>query len=165
MARQKRDIYKGRTDEGFNIDRDVDLVHLRAIMGTEDPSNDDLNHYGLYCKNIIKIMLNSAKFRGYPDDVKENLDFEALVDMLKARQKFKGDEYPQASAPFNYLYRIGFNAFRRVLVNFYKHKDEAEMIPASLVGANVRTSSGEAFDGDLIEKAPDWDAIIENLLT
>ena len=53
MARQKRDIYKGRTDEGFNIDRDVDLVHLRAIMGTEDPSNDDLNHYGLYCKNII----------------------------------------------------------------------------------------------------------------
>lgn len=165
MARQRRDIYRGREDEGFNIDRDVDLAHLRAIMSSRDPSNDDLNHYGLYCKNIIKILLNSAKFRGYPDDVKENLDFEALVDMLKARTKFKGKDYPSKSAPFNYLYRIGYHSFQHVLVNFYKHKGEAEMIPASLVGANVRTSSGEEFDGDIIEKAPSWDAVIENLLS
>lgn len=165
MARKKRDIYKKVGEPGFDLSRDVDLAHLRAIMSSKDPSNDDLNHYGLYCKNIIKILLNSAKFRGYPDDVKENLDFEALVDMLKARTKFKDEEYPQASAPFNYLYRIGYHSFQHVLVNFYKHKDEAEMIPASLVGANVRTSSGEPFDGDIIEKAPSWDAVIENLLS
>jgi hypothetical protein len=163
MARHKRDIYKGRFEKGFNIDRDVDLAHLRSIMAIEEPSNDDLNHYGLYCKNIIKIMLNSAKFRGYPDEIKENMDFEALVDMLKARTKFKGEQYPAPTAPFNYLFRIGFHGFQRVLVQYYKHKDEAEIVPASLVGLNVRTSNGDAFDGDVLDKATDWDAIIENL--
>lgn len=163
MSRHKRDIYKGRFEPGFNIDRDVDLAHLRAIMDIQEPSNDDLNHYGLYCKNIIKIMLNSAKFRGYPDEVKENMEFEALVDMLKARNKFKSDEYPAPSAPFNYLFRIGYHGFQRVLSVYYKHKDEAEIIPASLVGINVRTSTGDVFDGDILDKATDWDAIIENL--
>lgn len=163
MARHKRDIYKNRFEKGFNINADVDLGHLRAIMGMDEPSNEDHNYYGLYCKNIIKILLNSAKFRGYPDNVKEDLDFEALVDMLKARQKFKGEQFPQPTAPFNYLYRIGYHSFQHVLVNYYKHKDEAEMIPASMVGNGTMTSSGEVFDGDVLDKATTWDAIVENL--
>ena len=96
--RQPRDIYKGRFDSGFDINKDVDLSHLRDIMAKADVGNVDYNYYGLYCENIIKIMLNSSNFRGYADDVKDDLRAEALIDMLKARNKFDGAKYTQPTA-------------------------------------------------------------------
>ena len=162
--RQKRDIYRGRFDEGFDIDRDVDLEHLRAIMGQENLSNEDYNFYGLYCRNIARIMLNGAKFRGYSDDVKEDLEAEALIDMLKVRRKFKGDQYPQRTAPFNYLFRIGFHSFQHVLGNYYRM--QSRMTPASYVGKGVKLmDSVDDFSEDILEKASeDWEAIMDNLI-
>lgn len=163
MARQKRDIYRGRHDQGFDINRDVDLAHLREIMTVDDISNEDYNYFGLYTRNIIRIMLNGAKFRGYSDEVKEDLEGEALIDMLKARRKFKGDLYPQRTAPFNYLFRIGFHSFQHVLENYYHMQNR--MVPASQVGAgSLLMDSGVEFSDDILDKAvADWDAIAENL--
>lgn len=161
--RQRRDIYKSRFETGFDINRDIDLEHLRSLMTTGEIKDSEYNYYGLYIKNIIKIMLNSAHFRGYDDDVKEDLEAEATIDMLKARTKFNGEKFSQPTAPFNYLYMIGFHSFQHVLVNYYRRKGEAEMIPASLVGSGTMTSSGELFDGDILDKATDWDTIIENI--
>lgn len=160
--RHTRDIYKGRFDEGFDINRDVDLAHLREIMAIGDIDNENYNYYGLYCSNIIKIMLNSSRFRGYADDVKEDLTSEAILDMLKARTKFDGAKYTQPSAPFNYLYRIGFHSFQHVLANYYKMQNR--MVPASLVGNGTKLSDGDDFDEDILDKAvTDWDAIADNL--
>lgn len=160
---RRRDIYRGRLDAGFDIDRDVDLAHLREIMETEEPENEDYNFFGLYVRNIILIMLNSAHFRGYQDDVKEDIMGEALIDCLKARRKFRGDEYPQPSAPFNYLYRIGFRSAQHVLAKYYLMQNR--MVAASLVGQGTHLmDSPEEFTDDIIEKAVnDWDAIAENL--
>lgn len=160
---KKRDIYRGRHEEGFDINRDVDLAHLRAIMGMPEPSNEDYNFFGLYVENIIKIMLNGAKFRGYPDDVKEDLAGEARIDMLKARRKFKGDLFPARTAPFNYLFRIGFHSFQHVLANYYEMQHR--MVSASRVGAGTRLmDSPVEFSDDIIEKAVnDWELIEENL--
>lgn len=160
--RHTRDIYKGRFDEGFDINRDVDLAHLREIMAIGDIDNENYNYYGLYCSNIIKIMLNSSRFRGYADDVKEDLTSEAILDMLKARTKFDGAKYTQPSAPFNYLYRIGFHSFQHVLANYYKMQNR--MVPASLVGNGTKLSDGDDFDENILDKAvTDWDAIADNL--
>lgn len=163
MPRAKRDIYKGRFEEGFDINRDVDLEHLRELMSISDIDAVSYNYYGLYCTNIIKIMLNSVKFRGYPDDVKADLTSEAVLDMLKARTKFDGEKYNAPTAPFNYLYRIGFHSFQHVLTVYYRMQNR--MVPASQVG-KARLADGEDFDEDILDKAiTDWDAIAENLRT
>lgn len=161
--RHRRDIYKNRFDEGFDINKDIDLGHLRELMATEEIKDSEYNYYGLYIKNIIKIMLNSGHFRGYDDDVKEDLEAEATIDMLKARTKFNGEKYPQATAPFNYLYRIGFHSFQHVLSNYYRM--QCKMVPASRVGTNsFMMDSSDEFTEDIIEKAiTDWDAIADNL--
>ena len=164
MPRAKRDIYKGRHDKGFDINKDVDLQHLRELMSKSDIDAVSYNYYGLYCSNIIKIMLESVKFRGYPDDVKDDLTSEAVLDMLKARTKFDGAKYTQPSAPFNYLYRIGFHSFQHVLTVYYRMQNK--MVPASLVGKGTRLADGDDFDEDILEKAvTDWDAIYEHLST
>lgn len=131
--RQKRDIYKSREDAGFDINKDIDLTHLRQLMSTEELNYMDYNYYGLYVKNIIQIMLNSSHFRGYSDDVKEDLQGEAMIDMLKARLKFKAEKYPQPTAPFNYLYRIGFHSFQHVLAKYYQIQNK--IIPESELGS------------------------------
>lgn len=162
MPRAKRDIYKGRHDKGFDINKDVDLQHLRELMSKSDIDAVSYNYYGLYCSNIIKIMLESVKFRGYPDDVKDDLTSEAVLDMLKARTKFDGAKYTQPSAPFNYLYRIGFHSFQHVLTVYYRMQNK--MVPASLVGKGTKLADGGDFDEDILDKAvTDWDAIAENL--
>lgn len=160
---KKRDIYRGRHEAGFDINRDIDLAHLRAIMGMEEPTNEDYNFFGLYVENIIKIMLNGAKFRGYPEDVKEDLAGEARIDMLKARRKFKGDLFPARTAPFNYLFRVGFHSFQHVLSNYYEMQHR--MVAASQVGSGTRLmDSPVEFTDDIIEKAVnDWEEIEENL--
>ena len=160
----RRDIYRGRHEAGFDINRDVDLAHLREIMVAEEPSNADYNFYGLYVENIIRIMLNSSKFRGYPDDVKEDLAGEARIVMLKARGKFRGDEYPAPTAPFSYLYRIGYHAFQDYLARYYRMQNR--MVPATLAAASgERLADDNAFSIlDIMEKAEnDWEAIVENL--
>lgn len=162
MPRAKRDIYKGRHDKGFDINKDVDLQHLRELMSKSDIDAVSYNYYGLYCSNIIKIMLESVKFRGYPDDVKDDLTSEAVLDMLKARTKFDGAKYTQPSAPFNYLYRIGFHSFQHVLTVYYRMQNK--MVPASLCGKGTKLADGGDFDEDILDKAvTDWDAIAENL--
>lgn len=162
MPRAKRDIYKGRHDKGFDINKDVDLQHLRELMSKSDIDAVSYNYYGLYCSNIIKIMLESVKFRGYPDDVKEDLTSEAVLDMLKARTKFDGAKYTQPSAPFNYLYRIGFHSFQHVLTVYYRMQNK--MVPASLCGKGTKLADGGDFDEDILDKAvTDWDAIYEHL--
>lgn len=162
MPRAKRDIYKGRHDKGFDINKDVDLQHLRELMSKSDIDAVSYNYYGLYCSNIIKIMLESVKFRGYPDDVKDDLTSEAVLDMLKARTKFDGAKYTQPSAPFNYLYRIGFHSFQHVLTVYYRMQNR--MVPASLCGKGTKLADGGDFDEDILDKAvTDWDAIAENL--
>lgn len=160
--KHKRDIYRGRNDAGFDINKDVDLAHLRELMTVEEPTPLDYNYYGLYCKNIIKIMLNSSNFRGYADDVKEDMEGRAMIDMIKARTKFKGDKYPQPTAPFNYLFRIGFHSFQHELSDYYKMRDK--MVPASLVGSARLMDSSEYFDDDILDGAAvDWDEIVLNL--
>lgn len=162
MPRAKRDIYKGRHDKGFDINKDVDLQHLRELMSKSDIDAVSYNYYGLYCSNIIKIMLESVKFRGYPDDVKDDLTSEAVLDMLKARTKFDGAKYTQPSAPFNYLYRIGFHSFQHVLTVYYRMQNR--MVPASLCGKGTKLADGDDFDEDILEKAvTDWDQIYEHL--
>ena len=162
MPRAKRDIYKGRHDKGFDINKDVDLQHLRELMSKSDIDAVSYNYYGLYCSNIIKIMLESVKFRGYPDDVKDDLTSEAVLAMLEARTKFDGAKYTQSSAPFNYLYRVGFHSFQHVLTVYYRMQNK--MVPASLCGKGTKLADGGDFDEDILDKAvTDWDAIAENL--
>lgn len=162
--RQRRDIYKSRFDNGFDLNKDIDLKHLRSLMTTDELSGSEYNYYGLYVKNIIKIMLNSGHFRGYNDDIKEDLEAEATYDMLKARRKFAADLYPQATAPFNYLYRIGFHSFQHVLATYYQMR--CKMIPASQVGSgSFLSDSSDEFSEDILEKAvTDWNAIADNLI-
>lgn len=162
--RTHRDIYKSRFDNGFDINKDIDLGHLRSLMLTDDINGTEYNYYGLYIRNIIKIMLNSAHFRGYSDDVKEDLEAEATIDMLKARRKFAADKYPQATAPFNYLYRIGFHSFQHVLATYYQMR--CKMVPASQVGSGAYLfDSTDEFAEDILDKAvTDWDAIADNLI-
>lgn len=160
---RRRDVYKGRHDAGFDIDKDIDLEHMREISAMEDPSNEDYNFYGLYVRNIIRIMLNAAKFRGYPDDVKEDIMGEALIDCLKARRKFRGEDYPQPTAVFNYTYRIAYHSAQHILARYYLMQNR--MVAASQVGQGTHLmDSPEEFTDDIIEKAVnDWDAIAENL--
>lgn len=162
MPRARRDIYRGRHERGFNADRDVDLAHLRELMSTEDIDDVGYNYYGLYCMNIIRIMLNSCNFRGYPDDVKADMMSEASLDMVKARTKFDSGKYTAPTAPFNYLYRIGFHSFQHVLTVYYRTMQN-RFVAASQVG-KARLADGEDFDEDILDKAvTDWDAIAENL--
>lgn len=156
--RQKRDIYKGRFDDGFDINRDIDLEHLREIMSSVEITNADYNFYGLYVKNIIGILLNSSKFRGYPEDVQEDLAGEATIDMVKARTKFDGVNHPQRTAPFNYLYRIGYHSFQHVLSNYYRMQNR--MTPATVLEDCATLDRAECNeDGTL-----DWDAVVQNLM-
>lgn len=160
--RKRRDIYKGRFEPGFDINKDVDLQHLREIMGMEEVDNHNYNYYGLYVQNIIKIMLNSTSFRGYNDDVKEDIMAEAVVDLLKARTKFDGAKYTQPTAPFNYLYRIGYHSAQHVLTKYYQM--QAKMVPASQCGDGTKFADGCDFDDDILNKAiTDWDAIAAHL--
>lgn len=152
--RVRRDIYKGRNDPDFDIEKDIDLAHLRQIMSVDAISNEDYNFYGLYVRNIIRIMLNSFHFKNYPEDVKEDMSGEAMIGMLKARRKFDGEKYMAATAPFNYLYRIGFHCFQHVLTNYYRMQDR--MKPESSVSSVPQLEASE-------EGALDWDAIAENL--
>lgn len=163
MAKRKRDIYRNRFDPLFDSDRDIDLAHLRELMTKETVDNVEYNYYGLYITNIIKIVLNSHWFRGYPDDVKEDMMSESLIDTLKARTKFHGDKYPQPTAVFNYIWRIAYHSCQHVLVNWYKMQNR--MVAASHVGEHTKLADGfEDFTDDIIDKAVnDWDAIAENL--
>lgn len=160
---KRRDVYRKRTDPLFNVNEDIDLEHMRHVMSVEEPSNEDLNYFGLYVTNIIKIMLNSSKLRGYPDDVKEDIMGEALYDSLRARTKFKSEKYPQATAPFSYIYKISFHSAQHVLTNWYNMQNR--MVAASHVGEHTKLADGfEDFTDDIIDKAVnDWDAIAENL--
>lgn len=163
MPRAKRDIYRGRFDAGFDMDRDVDLAHLREVMGMEEIDDFSYDFYGLYCRNIIRIMLCASRFRGYPDDVKEDMSDEAMYDMLRARTKFDGERYPQATAPFNYLYRVGFHSFQHVLAKYYQMQNR--MVAASQVGDGARTEDGGAWSDDIIDRAvTDWDQVKQHLL-
>ena len=163
MTRKRRDIYRGRMDPAFDIERDVDLEHLRSLLGPRELDGLEYDYLGLYLRNIGRIMLNSAQFRGYGDDVKEDMLGEAIIDMLKARRKFNGEAYPQRCAPFNYMYRVGYHSFQHVLANFYLMQNR--MTPASHVGAGTcLMDSSEEFSDDIIEKAVnDWEEIELNL--
>lgn len=153
MARKKRDIYRNRTDKGFNVNRDIDLQHLRYLMSNQVISPSDYNYYALYCKNIIRIMFDSAKFKFYDEDVKEDLEAEAIIDMLKARSKFNGDKHDAATAPFNYLYRVAFHSFQHVLKIYYRFRSNC--LPASYITP--------MDDYDVTEKATtDWSLIADN---
>lgn len=159
----KRDIYKGRFDEGFDINNDVDLAHMRELMTTEEISNEDYNYYGLYVTNVIKIMLNASSFRGYDEDVKEDIMGEALYDSLRARTKFKGDLYPQATAPFSYIYKISHHSAQHVLGKWYEMQNR--MVAASHVGDGTKLADGfDEYTDDIINKAvSDWDQIAAHL--
>lgn len=162
MPRKPRDIYKGRFEKGFDINRDVDLAHLREIMAMQEVDNANYNYYGLYIQNIINIMLNSYHFRGYDDEVKHDILTEGMIDALKARTKFDGAKYPQPSAPFNYIYRVCFHSAQHVLTNFYKMQNR--MVPASQCGNGTKFSDGDDYDEDILNKAlTDWDAVAEHL--
>ena len=163
MTRKRRDIYRGRMDPAFDIERDVDLEHLRSLLGDRELDGLEYDYLGLYLRNIGRIMLNSAQFRGYGDDVKEDMLGEAIIDMLKARKKFRGDDYPQPCAPFNYCFRVGYHSFQHVLGNYYLMQNR--MTPASHVGSGTcLMDSSEEFSDDIIEKAVnDWEEIELNL--
>lgn len=162
MPRKPRDIYKGRFEQGFDINRDVDLTHLREIMAMDEVDNTNYNYYGLYIQNIIRIMLNSYHFRGYDEEVKHDILAEGMIDALKARTKFDGAKYPQPSAPFNYIYRICFHSAQHVLTNFYKMQNR--MVPASQCGKGTKLSGGGDYDEDILNKAlTDWDEVAEHL--
>lgn len=160
----RRDIYKGRFDPGFCLDKDVDLEHLRDLMTREKITNEEYNYYGLYIRNIINIVLNSHWFRGYPEDVKEDMMTESLIDTIKVRLKFNGEKYPNPSAPFNYIWRVAFHSCQHVLDNYYKTRQNL-FTPASQVGAGTcLMDSSEEFSDDIIEKAVnDWEEIELNL--
>ena len=147
----------------FDIDRDIDLAHLREIMSKETITNEEYNYYGLYLMNIIKIVLNSHWFRGYPDDLKEDMSTEALIDTIPARLKFDGERYTKPTAPFNYIWRIVYHSCQHVLKNYYLMQHR--MVSASRVGQGTRLmDSPVEFTDDILEKAVnDWDAIAENL--
>lgn len=164
MTRKRRDIYRGRFDPGFDASRDIDLQHLRELCGAEEIGGMEYNYFGSYCMNIVKILHNNAHFRGYPDDVKDDMMSEALVDMIKARRKFRGEEYPAPTAPFSYFFRIGYRSCLHVLDNYYKTRQNL-FTPASQVGAGTcLMDSSEEFSDDIIEKAVnDWEAIELNL--
>lgn len=159
----RRNIYKGRFDEGFDIDRDVDLAHMRELMTTDEISAADHNFFGLYVTNVIKIMLNGASFRGYGDDVKEDIMGEALYDCLRARLKFDGAKYTQPSAPFNYMYAIAYKSAQHVLAKFYEMQNR--MVAASHVGENTKLADGFSdYSEDILDKAPcEWGEIEEHL--
>lgn len=162
--RKKRDVYKGRFDEGFDIDKDVDLTHLKALMLTKEPDPREYNWYGIYVANIIKISLHDDHFRGYPDDVTEDMSTEALIDCVKARTHFNAEKYPTATAPFNYLMTVAKHAFLHVLDKYYKTKQNL-ITAASHIEAKTRNMDGTEFDSGLIDKAAtDWNEIHENLL-
>lgn len=164
MSRRKRDIYRNRFDPEFRVDQDVDLAHLRELMTKETVDAVEYNFYGLYITNIIKIVLNSHWFRGYPDDVKEDMMSEALIDTIKARTKFNGEKYPQPTAVFNYIWRIAYHSAQHVLTKYYQMQNR--MVPASLCGRDTKLSDGSDFDEDILDKAEtDWDQIYEHLST
>lgn len=159
---RKRDIYRGRFDSKFDPSRDVDLQHLREIMASEDVDPVNYNYYGIYIRNIIKIMLNSSSFRGYPEDVKDDIMTEGCIDAIKARCKFDGAKFTAPTAPFNYLYRICFHSAQHVLSNFYRM--QCRMVPASQCGTSTKFADGSDFDDDILDKAtPNWDEIAEHL--
>ena len=156
--RQKRDIYRGRHEAGFDVDKDVDLAHLRELMACESLTPDNANFFGRYVRNIARIMLSSSRFCGYPNDVKSDMEMEAIIDMLKARVHFDGERYPQPTAPFNYLYRVGFHSFCHVLTKYYT---QINFVPFSHIDSvskpKVREMLEIADDGD------NWDVIADNL--
>lgn len=162
MPKRRRDVYKGRHEPGFDITKDIDLAHLRELMGKETVDNVEHNYYGLYVTNIINIMLNSYHFRGYDEEVKHDILTEGMIDALKARTKFDGTKYPQPTAPFSYIYKICFHSAQHVLTQYYKM--QSRMIPASLVGQGSKCMDGSEFDDDILDKAEtDWNAIAESL--
>lgn len=162
MARKRRDIYRERTDPNFDPSKDIDLRHMRELMSTEEISNADHNYYGIYCRNIINIMLQSYHFRGYQDDVKEDIMSEGLYDTLRARLKFDGEKYPQPTAVFNYIYRIAFRSAQHVLGVYYQMQNR--MVAASRVGVGMTTADGVPFSDDLLDGAvSDWDEIAAHL--
>lgn len=162
MSRRKRDIYRNRFDPAFRVDQDVDLAHLRELMTKETVDAVEYNYYGLYITNIIKIVLNSHWFRGYPDDVKDDMMSEALIDTIKARTKFDGEKYTQPTAVFNYIWRIAYHSCQHVLVVWYRMQNR--MVPASQCGKGTKLSGGGDYDEDILNKAlTDWDEVAEHL--
>ena len=110
----------------------------------------------------MQIMLDSSHFRGYPDDVKQDIMSEALVDMLKARKKFDTSRYSAPTAPFNYLYRIGYHSAQHVLTIYYRM--QVKMVPASQCGEGTKFEDGSDYDDNILDKAEmDWDAIASHL--
>lgn len=159
--KRKRDIYKGRGDEGFDLEKDIDLAHLRTLMTTETLSYSDNEYYGIYCRNIAKIMLNSGKFVGYPPSLKEEIEGNAILKMLTARVHFD-DKYDAPSAPFNYLYRCAYNSCLKTIMAYYKMQDK--MIPVSELPNGAHRSDGTTMEIDYFDSAiTDWDEIADHL--
>ena len=154
------DIYIKSTDNSFKPDRDIDREHLRELMSKQSLTQSEYDQYGLYCSSVARILLSRSEFRNYPDDVKEEMRGEALIDTLKARQKFNADKYKQLSAAFSYLYRISYHSFQHVLKKYYRSKQNLILAASRVDNAENRIFEGECFDPELIQSyLVDWDKI------
>lgn len=78
---------------------------------------------GIYMKAIATHMLGSGSFRGYPQDLKEDMVGEAVLKMMKNLKNLKAEK---KQAFFNYLTRCCYCSFITTLSKYYRHKNLIE---------------------------------------
>ena len=116
-----RDIYRKRNDPGFSMNRDIDLEDLRSLMG-DHSEEERKTRFGHYLQNIAKILLQSRKFVGYPETVKDDIRSLGILDAYSGASNFDGDKFRAQTAPFSYIYRIMYNRATHVIKDFYRDR-------------------------------------------
>lgn len=121
MKKCARDIYRKRNDPGFSMNRDIDLEDLRSLMG-DHSEEERKTRFGHYLQNIAKILLQSRKFVGYPETVKDDIRSLGILDAYAGASNFDGEKFRAQTAPFSYIYRIMYNRATHVIKDFYREK-------------------------------------------
>lgn len=103
------------------MDRDIDLEDLRTLMGCHFEKEDN-ERFGHYLQNIAKILLQSKKFIGYPETVKDDIRSLGILDAYSGSANFDGEKFRAQTAPFSYIYRIMYNRATHVIKDFYRDR-------------------------------------------
>ena len=133
--KKHREQHREFTDKDFKWGKEIDNKDLRYLLTKPgELSYSENERFGFYVYALIDVLCGNPHFCHYCENVREQIMGSAMVDMLKARGKFKGDKYPLESAPFNFLFRIGFNACSRWLKRYYQRKNAVDdACPMSLL--------------------------------
>ena len=112
---------------------------------------------GIMAMLLSKKLVNHRYFNRYPDTVKEEMQTEALIAILRAIPKFDHEKYKN---PFAYFTQVSMNVMIGTVTKYYKNQateisyflHNTEVIDTSDQGTLTRILQHDAYVGSQLRK-------------